>query len=166
MFYRLHQFLQAISPHLDSSEISWALDHLPPEASSLFLRQSKSEQRHALDVAQSLMSEKNALTVSNFQNLLVAALLHDCGKSMVSIHLWHRVFIVLMQKMPHSLWSRLERSASIFAAPLKTASQHALWGANLAKRAGLDPEICLLIHDHHSPNTELGRLLKRADNAH
>lgn len=166
MFYRVHQFLQAIYPHLDTSEISWALDNLPTEASSLFLRQSKSEQRHALDVAQSLMSEKNALTVSNFQNLLVAALLHDCGKSMVSINLWHRVFIVLMQKMPHSLWSRLERSGSIFAAPLKTASQHAFWGANLAKRAGLDPEICLLIHDHHSPSTELGRLLKRADNTH
>lgn len=166
MFYRVHQFIQAIFPHLDTLEISWALDNLPPEASPLFLRQSKSEQRHALDVAQSLMSEKNTLTVSNFQNLLVAALLHDCGKSMVSNHLWHRVFIVLMQKMPHSLWSRVERSTSIFAAPLKTASQHALWGANLANRAGLDPVICLLIHDHHNPNTELGRLLERADNAH
>lgn len=166
MFYRVHQFIQAIFPHLDPSEIAWALDNLPPEASSLFLRQSRTEQRHALDVAQGLMNEINDLTVSNFQNLLVAALLHDCGKSMVSIRLWHRVFIVLMQKMPHSLWSRLERSNSVFTAPLKTASQHALWGANLAKKAGLDPVICLLIHEHHSPNTELGRILERADNAH
>lgn len=166
MFYRVNQFIQAIFPHLDTSEISWALDNLPPEAGSLFLKQSRSEQRHALDVAQSLMIEKKALTVSNFQNLLVAALLHDCGKSMVNNRLWHRVFIVLMQKMPHSLWSRLERSNLVFAAPLKTASQHALWGANLAKRAGLDPVICLLIREHHSPNTELGRILERADNAH
>lgn len=165
MFYRVHQFLQAISPHLEASEISWALDNLTPEARSLFLKQSKSEQRHAIDVAQSLMSENKALTVRNFQILLVAALLHDCGKSLVRNCLWHRVFIVLMQKMPYSLWSRLERSRWVFATPLKTASLHALWGANLAKRAGLEPEICLLIHEHHKPNTELGRILERADNA-
>lgn len=166
MFYRIHQFIQAIFPYLDPSEIAWALDNIPPEASSLFLKLSRSEQRHALDVAQSLINEKNALTVSNYHNLLTAALLHDCGKSIVNNRLWHRVFIVLMQKMPHSLWSRLERSNLVFSAPLKTASQHALWGANLAQSAGLDPVICLLIHEHHSPNTELGRILERADNAH
>jgi hypothetical protein len=166
MFYRVHQFIHAIFPQIDSSEITWALDNLPPEACSLFLKQSRSEQRHALDVALSLMKEKNTLTLSNFQNLLVAALLHDCGKSKVCNCLWHRVFIVLMQKMPQSIWSRLERSHTVFATPLKTASQHANWGGNLAQRAGLNPVICLLIHEHHSPKTELGRILESADNAH
>ena len=166
MFYRVHQFIHAIYSHIDSSEIAWALENLPPEACSLFLKQSLSEQRHALDVAQSLMREKYTLNCSNFQDLLVAALLHDCGKSMVCNRLWHRVFIVLMQKMPHSIWFRLERSQTIFATPLKTSSQHAIWGGNLAKRAGLNPVICLLIHEHHSPKTELGRILESADNAH
>lgn len=166
MFYRVHQFIKIIFFDIDSSEITWALDNLPPEACSLFLKQSRSEQRHALDVAQSLMKEKNTLTLSNFQNLLVAALLHDCGKSKVYNCLWLRVFIVLMQKMPQSIWSRLERSHTVFAKPLKTASQHAIWGADLAQRAGLNPMICLLIHEHHSPKTELGRILESADNAH
>ena len=166
MFYRVHQFVRAIYPHIEPSDITWALDNLPPEARSLFFKQSRTEQRHALDVAQSLMKEKNSITFSNSQYLIVAALLHDCGKSKVSNRLWHRVFIVLMQKMPHSLWSRLERGNTIFATPLKTASLHAIWGSELTQQAGLNPVICLLIYEHHNPKTELGRILENADNAH
>ncbi len=166
MLYRVHQFIQAIFPKIDSLEITWALDNLPPDAHSLFLKQSLSEQRHALDVARSLMKEKSVLTLSDFHNLLAAALLHDCGKSNVTTRLWHRVFIVLMQKLPTYIWSRLERSHTIFATPLQTASQHAIWGSTLAQGAGLNSIICLLICEHHSPKTELGRILANADNMH
>lgn len=168
MFYRVHQFIQAFLPQIDSAEIKWAQDFLGPEASLLFLRQSRSEQRHALDVAQSILSQKPALlySESDFQNLLFAALLHDCGKSIVSIRLWQRVFIVLMQKMPQPIWSFLEISPTVFALPLKIAAKHALWGGRLAQKAGLSPEICLLIREHHAPSTELGRILEKADNTH
>lgn len=166
MFYRVHQFIQAIFPMIASSEITWALENLPPEACSLFLKQSPLEQRHALDVSQSLMKEQHRLTLSDFQNLLTAALLHDCGKCKVGNPLWHRVFIVLMQKMPRSSWSRLERGHTRFATPLRTASLHAIWGGNLAEKAGLDPLICRLIYEHHNPKTELGRILESADNKH
>lgn len=166
MFYRVHQFAHAFFPQIDSSEIKWAMDNLSPEAYSLFLKQSRSEQRHALDVAQGIMNHKHTVSNSEFQNLLTAALLHDCGKSIVSIRLWHRIFIVLMQKMPQSIWSRLETSHTIFALPLKIATQHATWGGCLAQKAGLNSKICLLIREHHTPKTELGRILERADNAH
>ncbi|MDR3540132.1 MAG: HD domain-containing protein [Desulfosporosinus sp.] len=166
MFYRVHQFTQAFFPHIDSSEIKWARDNLSTKAYSLFLKQSRSEQRHALDVAQSIMTYKQALSSSDFRNLLTAALLHDCGKSTVFIRLWHRVFIVLIQKMPKPIWSRLEASHTVFALPLKISTQHATWGENLARTAGLNSEICLLIREHHTPKTELGRILEKADNAH
>ncbi|EGW36250.1 HD domain-containing protein [Desulfosporosinus sp. OT] len=166
MFYRVHQFIQAFFPQIDSSEIKWAMNNLSPGACSLFLKQSRSEQRHALDVAKSIMKHQHAVSNSEFQNLLTAALLHDCGKSIVSIRLWHRVFIVLMQKMPQCIWSRLETSQTIFALPLEIATHHAAWGGCLAQEAGLNPEICLLIREHHAPNTELGSILANADNAH
>jgi hypothetical protein len=166
MYYRIHQFINAFFPCIDSTEIKWAVDNLSPEACSLFFRQSRSEQRHAINVAKSLMNDKNAYTHFDFQNLLTAALLHDCGKSVITIHLWHRVFIVLMQKMPQSIWSRLEQGPTFLALPLKIATLHAIWGENLAKKAGLNPDICLLIREHHTPQTDLGRILERADNAH
>ena len=166
MFYRVHQFFQAFYPRIRSSEIKWVQESLTPTACSLFLKQSRSEQRHALDVAQSLRNDKQALANPDFQNLLTAALLHDCGKSVVPIHLWHRVFIVLMQKLPQPVWTRLEESHTVFAAPLKIATQHATWGEALAQKAGLNPAVCQLIREHHAPKTDLGRILERADNAH
>jgi HD-like signal output (HDOD) protein len=166
MFYRVHQFIQAFFPQIDPAEIKWAMDFLSPEAGLLFLKQSRSEQRHALDVTQCILENRPAVSYFEFQNLLTAALLHDCGKSIVFIRLWQRVFIVLMQKMPQPLWSFLETSQTIFASPLKIAARHAFWGECLARKAGLNPEICLLIREHHAPQTELGCILARADNAH
>jgi len=166
MYYRVSQFASAFFPHIDSSEVQWAVDNLSPEACSLFFKQSRPEQRHALDVAKSLMNKEHDFTQLDFQNLLTAALLHDCGKSIVSIRLWQRVFIVLMQKMPEPLWSRLEQGPSILALPLNIATKHAIWGEHLAQKAGLNSVICGLIREHHAPKTDLGRILASADNTH
>ncbi|TGE32270.1 HD domain-containing protein [Desulfosporosinus sp. Sb-LF] len=166
MFYRVRQFIQAFHPQIDSSKITWALNYLSPEATTLFLKQSKTEQLHAIEVTQSIIMAEHPLAYSDFQSLITAALLHDCGKSIISIRLWHRVYIVLMQKMPVSLWTRLEQGHTILASPLKMATQHALWGERLAQKAGLDPKVCRLIREHHSPQTDLGRILEQADNAH
>ena len=166
MFYRVHQFTHSFFPHIDSSEIKWARDNLTTEAYLLFLKQSRSEQRHALDVAQSIMNNEHALSSSDLHNLLTAALLHDCGKSIVSIRLWQRIFIVLIKKMPKPIWSRLETSNTVFALPIKISTQHATWGECLAQKAGLNPEICLLIREHHTPKTQLGHILEKADNGH
>ncbi|HBV87994.1 HD domain-containing protein [Desulfosporosinus sp.] len=164
MFYRVHQFLRAIFPHVDPSEINWALNHLSPEASELFLQQSLPEQRHSIDVAKTIIKTKVPLAFDDFQNLMTAALLHDCGKSFISLRIWQRVYIVLVHKMPQLLWPYFKRGHSIFAVSLKIDASHALWGGSLAEKAGLNPMVCLLIREHHTPTTDLGRILEQADN--
>ena len=166
MIYRVLQFAHAIFPHVNPLEVKWALKHLSPEAAILFLQQSLPDQRHAIDVTQSIIKERHPVLIDDFKNLIIAALLHDCGKSMIFIHIWERVFIVLIQIIPQSLRSRLERGLSRFSFPLKVDTRHALWGSYLAKQAGLNPEVCQLIRDHHKPKTNLGRLLEQADNKH
>lgn len=166
MFYRIVQFYRAFFPNVKSSEIKWVQENIPPETFALFLKQSPSEQRHSIDVAQSIIKCKNQLVDSDYRTLQTAAIIHDCGKSLVRLRLWHRVFIVLMQKAPGTLWLQIEQSSTIFALPLKVATQHPLWGESLAQQAGIKPEVCLLIRTHHSPNTDLGRILEQADNAH
>ena len=166
MVYRLLQFAHAIFTHIDPKDIKWALKHLSPEASTLFLQQSLPDQRHAIDVTQSIIKARHSISINDFKNLVIASLLHDCGKSVISIRLWHRVFIVLIQKVPQFLRSRLESSHSVFSIPLKVYTRHALWGGYLAEQAGLNPEICQLIREHHNPKTNLGRLLEQADNKH
>ncbi len=166
MFYRVQQFLRAAFPRINPSEIKWALDHLSPKGSELFLQQSPSDQRHAIDVSKSLIQAKHSLTLDDLENLTTAALLHDCGKSIVYIRLWHRVYIVLIKKLPHFFRSRLEKGHSVFALPIKIDARHALWGKYLAQNAELNSRVCLLIREHHAPTTYLGRLLEQADNKH
>lgn len=166
MLYRVYQFINAVFPHLTQTEINWAINHLSPEASELFLQQSRPEQRHAIDVAKSIIHANFPLLFDDFQNLITAALLHDCGKSVVFLRLWQRVYIVLMHRMPQFVLSLLNRSHPFFSFPLKIDERHALWGECLAKKAGLNSVVCLLIREHHNPTTDLGRILEQADNSH
>ncbi|WP_088186230.1 HD domain-containing protein [Desulfosporosinus sp. FKA] len=166
MFYRIRQFVQAFFPLIYPDELLWARQILPPRANSLFLKQSKAEQRHALTVAQNLLPYQTALSSSEYQDLITAALLHDCGKSLVKVRLWQRVFIVLMQQMPGSIWTFLQKGPSLIAAPLNMAEHHAHWGSSLAQTIGLNSIICNLIHEHHTPTTKLGQLLYKTDNEH
>ncbi|AFM42103.1 putative domain HDIG-containing protein [Desulfosporosinus acidiphilus SJ4] len=166
MFYRTHQFIEAFFPRIYPSELLWAKQILSPQANLLFLQQSKAEQRHALAVAKSLLPYQESLSSSEYLDLITAALLHDCGKSLTKIRLWQRVFIVLIQQLPQGIWSLLKNGPSLLAAPLQIADHHARWGSNLAQEIGLNSRVCLLINDHHSPNSKLGQMLYRADNQH
>lgn len=164
MFYRLKQFWRALFPVVRPSELTWAGKILPPEALSLFLRQARAEQRHALDVALYLRRWRPLLSPAEYETLLIAALLHDCGKSLQKLRLWQRVAIVLVQRLPARLAAQAA-SVSWLAGPLALAEKHPQWGGQLARSIHLSPAVCRLIATHHQPEDRLGRLLRTADEA-
>lgn len=161
MFYRVHQFWQALHPTIKNAELEWAFSLLPAVAIPLFKAQPLPEQRHSLDVALDLW----ACGVRD-RHLLIAALLHDCGKIRYPLKIWERSFIVLLQMAPRKVWNNLARSHSPFSVILQTAEDHPQWGAEKALEVGLDPEIVELIREHHTPHSEAGKLLYMADNRH
>lgn len=161
MIYRIRQFWQALLPKISSQELQWAFDILPAPTIPLFLGQSLTEQRHALDVTLDLWSAE-----LNNHNLLIAALLHDCGKSKNPLKVWERIYIVLLQRAPRKTWDFLLGSYPFLSSPLRTAQDHPKWGAELALNYGLDVEIVELIQHHHFPRTWEGRQLYEADNRH
>lgn len=161
MLYRIRQFRHAIFPKIKSEELQWAISLLPSCSVPLFKAQSPPEQRHALDVALDLWGSG-----VKTPHLLIAALLHDCGKTKYPLKVWERITIVLLQKAPQRIWNYLLHSSSLFSAPLRTAQEHPHWGAEMASEIGLDPLVVELIREHHTPSSQEGYLLSAADNRH
>jgi hypothetical protein len=170
LYQRIKRLYKVIFPAIKPEEIQQAAQILPVSAFALFCRQALPEQRHALDVADSLQRQGIflSLSVKEYGNLISAALLHDCGKSLVQIRLWQRVAISLLGACPWPFLKNYLRNRKChsgrFVLTLDIAEQHAEWGEFLAKQAGLNRHVCLLIRQHHSPCSKLGRILQEHDN--
>lgn len=91
--------------------------------------------------------------------LILAGLLHDCGKP-TGTRLWHRVAGVLLGRLAPGLRARLARGESTFALYL----DHARRGAAQAQMEGRSERVVRLIARHHEPPRDADeRLLARAD---
>jgi putative nucleotidyltransferase with HDIG domain len=116
------------------------------------------EQAHSLMVFHRLCSQTEDLSAEQRCDLLVAALLHDVGKSRRPLRLWERVWIVVGQALLPGLAGRLgegsgEGPVRAWQRPFVVAAQHPAWGAELAAEAGTSPLAVAIIrrHQNHSP---------------
>jgi len=154
--YRFRQFWQAIYAVPNPADLKLVQNILTPAQVELFSRLQPSEQSHGLQVFKRLYAESQAGTSEYSPDLLVAALLHDVGKSCHPLYLWERVLIVLVKAIsPQSIqrWGRLPanrtRSSRFgWRRPFVIAEQHPGWGAEMATEAGCSPLAVALIQRH------------------
>lgn len=74
--YRISQFFRALVAWVPKQELSLLSEYLTPLQAELFQRMPRCDQRHGLDVFHALRTKQH-----NDHDLLIAALLHDVGKS-------------------------------------------------------------------------------------
>lgn len=142
--YRARQFWKAVAATSDLEGLSEAREVLSPQLMALFLRLQASEQAHSLEVFRRLR-QHNVV----HPDLLVAALLHDVGKSCYALHLWERVLIVLAKTLvPHKVKDWGQAEARGWKRPFVIAEQHPDWGAALAAGAGASVRAVSLIRRH------------------
>jgi hypothetical protein len=117
MIYRFKQLYNALFTKIEPDEYQWLSKILAPAELVLFRKQALPEQRHALDVAYDIMSRQEEIVktynLEIFENLLLAALLHDCGKALVKLQLWQRIIIVAFSCLPPGLWHKIARQKNI-----------------------------------------------------
>lgn len=165
VFYRVRQFWLALWADADPEELEHARSVLTPAQMALFAGLQRNEQAHALSVYRQLVDQGETSP-----DLLVAALLHDVGKSRSPLRLWERILIVLAKAIfpaqsrrwgnPSPEWSGRE----VWRRAFVVAEQHPAWGAALAAEADASPQAVMLIRLHQDPpstpvDAEVKRLL-------
>lgn len=145
--YRARQFLASLHPVITPEEWRTLVGWLPPAAARLFERMSPRDQRHSLNVAQTLVAGGH-----EHPDLLAAALLHDVAKSVQAgkrLRLRHRVVIVLLNAV-NGRWVRRLASddPASWRYPFYVHLNHPAMGALLVEQAGCSPLTVELVRRH------------------
>ncbi|MFZ6026513.1 MAG: HDIG domain-containing metalloprotein [Chloroflexota bacterium] len=164
--YRLRQFLLAWTAKPASGDLAQAQQLLGPRLWLLFLQQQPGEQAHSLDVLKRITTQGHT-----DPDLLVAALLHDVGKSRAPLTPWDRTWIVLAKRIaPQRVRHWGSGSPTGWKRIFVVAEQHPAWGAEMAAAAGASPSTVRLIAQHQNrrpdlpaPLAESLRILQGAD---
>ncbi len=161
--YRARQFWAAMRATPDPANLQMAQTYLTARQMKLFESMQPSEQAHSLQVFKQLYDQAGqdpAQMEKDYPDLLVAALLHDVGKSCQPLHLWERVLIVLgraffprqarqwgQPRVAVEAGTKGKQSWLEWRRPFIIAEQHPRWGAELAADAGASPlAISLILH--------------------
>ena len=158
--YRSRQFFGSVRPRVDAALRDEAFRLLSEPQRALFASMTLRDQQHCLAVYQRLwpLDEQDA-------DLLVAALLHDCGKGRVA--LWHRVAHVLLAATAPRALDRVARAGDgpSWREALYRLRHHPQIGARLAAGAGCSPATVALIRDDAAASGDRLAALHAADEA-
>ena len=145
IFYRVRQFWQILTAVPGAQALTQANAALSPSLMNLFSRLQTGEQAHSLAIFHQLREQGE-----NNQDLLVAALLHDVGKTRYPLQLWERVWVVLGKTFwPERAreWGQSEPCG--WKKAFVVSERHAAWGAEMAAQAGASALAVSLIRFHH-----------------
>jgi len=147
--YRVRQFLRAAASWIRPAAVDEDVLRrvLPPQAVALFQAMPGYDRQHAMAVFQALGAAGH-----DEPDLLVAALLHDVGKSgsgVARIRIWHRVATVLLRAFWPGAMERISQDRpGSWRRPFFVQQHHATLGAELVRAACCTPETVELIRRH------------------
>jgi putative nucleotidyltransferase with HDIG domain len=174
IYYRAGQFWKALWAKSSAKDMDLVKAVLSPEQVRLFEMMQPEEQVHCIKVAHRLLDSQH-----NQPDLLAAALLHDVGKTKHPLQLWERVWLVFGNTFFPRWASQWRRNSdqdalkkNIWRRVFVVYHRHAMWGAELAEKAGANPTCVNLIRRHqekfsmnvNSPEDQLLYYLQEADN--
>ena len=139
---------------------------LDPSLAALFFRMSDPDQSHSIRVFQTLIDQEE-----ENRDLLMAALLHDVGKSLNPLRAWERSLVVVTNQMlPNQVLKWGQGEMYSWRKPFVVALQHPEWGAALVQQEGGSETLVTLIryHQEHAPpniRTDVRELLERLQTA-
>ena len=160
MLYRIRQGINALFAWGRALDLAQPEAILGPQLMALFTQMRRSEQLHSLRVLATVQAMGHTEP-----DLLVAALLHDVGKTRAPIGLMGRTLAVLVRAALPGIahhWAQGEPVG--WRRALAVAERHHAWGAEMLAEAGASPLAMTLVRRHQEkmsgqPAGEENRLL-------
>ncbi len=144
---RLRQGARALTAWIHPVDGALAASVLTPALLGLFYRLRRSEQLHSLRVLRTLYAAGET-----DPDLMVAALLHDVGKTVGPFSLPERVLVVLVRKCAPALYRRWGKSEPHgWKRPFAISLRHPEWSAQMVAAAGGSPRAVELCRRHAEP---------------
>lgn len=147
--HRLQQGLRALLAFSQPVDYTLASHYLSPAEMTLFHRMRRSEQLHSLNVLRAVLAQGFTPPA-----LVVAALLHDVGKSCYPLRTWQKTLAVLLRAIAPGLvhrWSR-GKPEHFWYRPFVVYVRHPVWSAELLAQTGTASETALWLVEHHQDN--------------
>ena len=143
--YRLQQGIRALFAF--SQPVDWALAgrYLSPRLLDLFRQMNRDEQLHSLAVLRDVLAQGDTPN-----DLAVAALLHDVGKSRYPIGVWQKTLAVMIRTLLPNAYFHWSKGSplNLWQRPFVVYEQHPQWSAELLRTAGASEAVCWLAAHH------------------
>jgi putative nucleotidyltransferase with HDIG domain len=123
----------------------------------LFSQMSRMDQKHALTVANAILTKATTATENvELKTLVTAALLHDIGKVEGDFNFLSRMMVGMVRRIKPALRGKLAMRYPLtfwekFRYGLYVDLIHPARGAHMARIFGVDQQIVDIIRHHHDP---------------
>lgn len=167
--HRVRRFLGSLAPGgVTGEDLGWAGSFLTEPERRLFARMSTTDQRHSVGVARAI--ERHGVDGEAPEDwVMVAALLHDVGKSVAGLGTYGRVVATLSEAVGgHSMATAWSESRG-FTRRVGLYLRYPELGADLLRVAGADERVVAWAVEHHLDESAWtvpiadGRVLQAAD---
>jgi len=127
---------------LSCQDIEYIDKKLDNNIKYVFLKLSKYEKKHSILVAQAVEKE-----FKNDPDLVVAALLHDIGKTKYHINITQKSLLVVLDHLTKGKLKKItiNKSINIFY-------NHGQIGYDILKNSGYNNRILFIVKNHHNKN--------------
>ncbi|WP_054743012.1 HD domain-containing protein [Cellulosilyticum ruminicola] len=163
MYYRVEQFISAITAKMTKEDTDYVKGLLNEKEQELFFKLKVYEQVHCLRVARNMDAESGVFNIKERWELSRIALLHDIGKIKYPLNPIEKSIIVVLNKLTKGKIRKLTKLKMV-----KCYYTHAQEGAALLAEIGTYNEDFLeAIRTHHDVDitSEKMNLLQKCDNA-
>ena len=147
---RVKQFYINVTDKMTEKDYDYAKAILNKEELKLFMKLSKSEQKHSIRIARDIEfiidnKETNDEEILKNRNLLVrSALLHDIGKITKRLNVIDKSIIVILNKITRGKLKNIEKSKKI-----QCYYNHSIYGYEILKDIISDELILDIVKNHH-----------------